>query len=488
MSLHDLLAAPGLERRGDPRYRIAAIRAADPLAADALLAAVPAMNARADVRALTTALRVLVPDPEATAAYGVTDALAAMRDLGLLLGSLKRHGVEPLTAVPEALPVLRELGRRTDMVPRDTVHHYTTWNPLGHRQRTYTGDPMEATLQDAVRMVFPGLVASLDSCAELARLEPYDPAFADALDRTAGHVQSMVAAIDLTVAGVDPVFFAREMRCYFEDIDVGGTAYLGPAAAQVPLWLVDLTLWQCDRDHSRYDAFLAESITYSLPSWRAHYHAHKGVTSAVSKLSAALSWEGADDLPPALAHSARALARVLRILKTFRARHITIARKAYSEEVRRYDQGSGGAPVALLREVLDLTRDNETLVRRTPRSPAPAPSSGPGTPTAGAAGGGAAGGPGAARTGAERSPAAADRAGTPDRMAVADRAAAAHPVVPPPRSGSSAPSGPSVPSVPSGSPVPPVPPVPHPRPAPTRSPRTPRTPRTTPEPAGDQSR
>ncbi|MFI1394835.1 monodechloroaminopyrrolnitrin synthase PrnB family protein [Streptomyces sp. NPDC020681] len=376
MSLYQLVA-PGLELRGEePRYRIAEIRAADPLGADAVLAAVPAMNADADVAALTVALRTLVPEPDLVAALSVTDALAAMRDLGILLGSLKRHGIQPVAAVPEILPVLEELGRRTDMVPRDTVHHYTTWNPLGRRQRMYTGDTMEANLQDAVRMVFPSLVASLDTCAELARLEPYEPGFALALDRTAQHVQSMVDSIDFTVENVSPVFFAQQMRSYFEEIDVAGVDYLGPAAAQVPLWLVDLTLWQSDRSNPAYDAFLEDSVQYSLPSWRDHFAAHRGGTSAVSKLSAAISWEAADRLPPQLAASAASLAHVLRILKTFRARHITIARKAYSEEVRQYEMGSGGAPIALLRSVLDLTRDNETLVRRSvepPRSPAARP-------------------------------------------------------------------------------------------------------------------
>ncbi|MEV6393263.1 monodechloroaminopyrrolnitrin synthase PrnB family protein [Streptomyces sp. NPDC051907] len=363
MTLYDLVA-PGLDVHSEPRYRIAEIRAADPLGADVLLAALPAMNDAADTAALTVALRALVPGPDRVAGLGVVDALAAMRDLGMLLGSLKRHGVQPLAVAPEALPVLQELGRRTDMVPRDTVHHYTTWNPVGARQRMYTGDAMEASLQDAVRMVFPSLVASLDTCAEVARLEPYDPGFALALDRTAQHVQSMVDSIDFTVANVSPVFFAQEMRFYFEEIAIAGRDYLGPAAAQVPLWLVDLTLWQCDRGNERYDAFLDESVEYSLPSWRAYHAAHRGSVSAVSKLSAAVSWEAVDRLPAALAASAHALARVLRVLKTFRARHMTIARKAYSEEVRLYDVGSGGAPVELLRSVLDLTRDNETLVRQ----------------------------------------------------------------------------------------------------------------------------
>ncbi|MFF7179125.1 monodechloroaminopyrrolnitrin synthase PrnB family protein [Streptomyces sp. NPDC008121] len=370
MTLYDLVA-PGLDERGDPRYRISDIRAADPLGADALLAALPAMNADADVAALVVSLRTLVPDPDRAAEWNVEAALAAMRDLGILLGSLKRHGVQPVAAVPEVLPILELLGRRTDMVPRDTVHHYTTWNPLGPRQRMYTGHPMEGHLQEAVRMTFPGLVAALDTCARLARLEPYDPGFAVALDRLAHHVQSMVDSIDFTVAHVTPEFFALTLRPYFEEVEVAGRDYLGPAAAQVPLWLVDLTLWQCDRSHPDYDAFLDDSVQYSLPSWRDFHTRHIGGVSAVSKLSAAVSWENVERLPPQLEASAQALARVLKILKTFRARHIGIARKAYRDDLRLYDEGSGGAPIVLLRSILDLTRDNETMVRQATGSPRP---------------------------------------------------------------------------------------------------------------------
>ncbi|WP_328536593.1 monodechloroaminopyrrolnitrin synthase PrnB family protein [Streptomyces sp. NBC_00344] len=361
-SVHDLVT-----RRREPLYRIAEICEADPLAADALCRMLPAMNRAADVPALTAALRELTPDAERIATLNTVGSLAAMRDLGMFLGSLKRHGTEPCAAVPGVLPVLGELGRRTAMVPRDTVHHYTTWNPAGRRQRMYTGDPMEGCLQDAVRMVFPDLVATLDTCEELTGLEPYDPAFAHALDRTDEHVRAMVDSIDHTVAHVSPVYFAQVLRPYFEEIDVGGCGLLGPAAAQVPLWLVDMTLWQSDRPGARYASFIDESVPYSLPSWRAFHARHAGSPSAVSKLSAAVSWEGMERLPPQLTASAVSLARVLRTLKTFRARHFTIARKAYSDEVRLYEKGSGGAPVELLRSVLDLTRDNETLVRRSTR-------------------------------------------------------------------------------------------------------------------------
>ncbi|MFE0644141.1 monodechloroaminopyrrolnitrin synthase PrnB family protein [Streptomyces sp. NPDC058877] len=359
---------------GDPRYTTEDVRAADPLGADALLAAVPTLNARADAAALTVALRALVPDPAEAVRWSVGGALAAVRDLGILLGSLKRHGVQPLIAVPEALPVLEILGRRTDMVPRDTVHHYTTWNPTGPRRRSYTGDPVEARFQDAVRTVFPGLVAALDDCARTARLEPYDPGFASALDRMAGHLRTVADAIDPTVTRVPPEYFALTLSPYFEEVEIAGRDYPGPAAAQVPLWLVDLTLWRCDRSDAAHDAFLAESLPHAPPSWRAFHARHRGGVSAVSKLSAAISREGTAPLPPALTASAQALGRVLRILKALRARHTGIARTARRDEPRPYEE-DGGAPVALLRPILDLAGENEPPVRRAtaPHHPAGTP-------------------------------------------------------------------------------------------------------------------
>ncbi|WSM18722.1 DUF1864 family protein (plasmid) [Streptomyces sp. NBC_01717] len=61
-----------------------------------------------------------------------------MNPLPLLVGSVKRHGVEPVDAVPELEAPLLEFGARTSMIPRDTVHHYIGWNPTGSRERMYT--------------------------------------------------------------------------------------------------------------------------------------------------------------------------------------------------------------------------------------------------------------------------------------------------------------------------------------------------------------
>ncbi|CAM5649256.1 monodechloroaminopyrrolnitrin synthase PrnB family protein [Streptomyces narbonensis] len=290
---------------GDPRHRTEDIRAADPLGADALLAAVPAMNARADTAALTVALRALVPDQDRAAQWSVAGALAAMRDLGILLGSLKRHGIQPLAAVPEALPVL-ELrppdghGAPGHRPPLHDLEPARAAPPLVHR-------PSDRSAQEAVRMVFPGLVAAIEDCSRVARLEPYDPGSASALDRVARHVKTMVGSIDLTGSGRSrPVLRGRPCGRTSRRSRWWSATDPGLAAATIPFWLVDLTLWQCDRSDDAYDAFLAESLPYALPGWREFHARHRGGVSAVSKLSAAVSWERMDRLPPELVDGGRA--------------------------------------------------------------------------------------------------------------------------------------------------------------------------------------
>ncbi|MEU7752214.1 monodechloroaminopyrrolnitrin synthase PrnB family protein [Micromonospora sp. NPDC049171] len=346
--------------------RIENVRLLDPLNADPACFRLRAMNAQADVPAIAGALRALIPGLDEVATYSVDECLAAMRDLGMFLGSLKRHGVEPLSVVPEATAVLEELGRRTDMVPRDTVHHYTTWNPLGHRQRMYTGDPQEGFLQESVRMVFPSLRTGLNTCDVLADTAPTDPEFAPLLDELNLRLTAMVDSIDLVLRHVSPVFFARVLRPYFEEIIVSGRELLGPAAAQVPLWLVDQVIWAADRSEPDYSEFIRHSVPFSLPRWRSYYTRWTERRSVVSRLVDAFGGvdgaaTGNDSL--VLRRGAEALARVLRTVVVFRGRHLGIARQAYQADLRLYPVGSGGASVELLRQIIDLTRQNAGLVQ-----------------------------------------------------------------------------------------------------------------------------
>lgn len=343
-------------------FDVATIRNLDPLQVDAELDKVRRMNRSGDVPSLVKLLQHVTKQIIGTDIETPEAALAAMRDVGIVLGSLKRHGVQPVAAVPEVERPLLYLGEVTRMIPRDTVHHYSSWNPTGARRRMYTGDEQEGWLQDAVVSVFPSLSASLDASETLSEMDPRDVRFGPTAGMLCSAVRVMVEAIELVTAKVSPIFFAQTLRPYFEEITIDGRSYLGPAAAQSPLWLVDLCVWASDRSRPEYDKFLSESIQYSLPPWRDFYARHASKPSIVSRVTARLETVE-DQSREGVIHSATSLAELLKILRLFRARHIGMAHRAYSEEVRLYEHGSGGAPVALLRQILDLTRENELLMQ-----------------------------------------------------------------------------------------------------------------------------
>jgi hypothetical protein len=327
----------------------------DPLGADAVLPSVPAMNRAADVGALVSALHLLAPDEARVAGFDRPACLAAVRDLGILLGSIRRHGFEPLGAAPSVEAPLLLLGQRTAMVPRDTVYHYGPWNPPGPRQRMYTGEPDEDVLIHSVRSAAPALAACIASLADALDLPLESPAFVASCDGAAARLQAMIQAVDFVRDALTPLFFARSLRPYFEAIVVGGRSYLGPAAANLPVYLVDHLLWSSDRPEPEHHAFQREASQHAPAGERSLFARREGQPSLSTRVAAALRATPGQG-SAALRASAEAVCGLLRVLTTFRGRHLVLARREYAPDVRLYAAGSGGGTVELLAKVLALTR------------------------------------------------------------------------------------------------------------------------------------
>lgn len=357
-----LNVAEAAKNAGSTTRRRSVVAALDPLGCDAACRQLPAMNDSCDVSALVRALLEISPTTRAVAHYSPAECLAAMRDLGLFLGSIKRHGAEPLAVVPHLAPVLHELARRTDMIPRDTIHHYTEWNPVGPRQRTYTGRPPETVLIDSVRTVLPHLSNAIDLCGSLLELSPLAPSFASLLADLAQETHFFGHPISEVVTQVSPQFFAQVLRPYFEEITVDGTVYLGPAAANIPLFLVDLAVWASDHGQHSYTLFMQESARHTLPRWRVLLPLWNQQPSLVTRMTSLLHALPAEPLPTPLREAASSLTTVLQNLLIFRGKHITIARQAYKEGVALYPTGSGGGDIDLLRSIIGLTRQHRAVV------------------------------------------------------------------------------------------------------------------------------
>jgi hypothetical protein len=328
----------------------------DPLKLDADLRRLPKLNEAADVDALARVLGEALPTEQRIAGFTLQECLAAMRDLGMYLGSLTRHGVVAFDVVAGATRPFELLGRRTRMIPRDTVYHYTCWNPTGERERLYTGHPMERALIDAVRTCVPELARALDIGRSLSEADP----------RSAGHTgdwASFIACVNVVdtvmrtvLADVSHEFFARELRPYFADVRVAGRTYMGPAAAHVPLFLIDLLLWASDGGGEEYLAFCDEFASHTLPDWRERYVEWRAKPSLVTRFAAALAEPLTPDETRHAQAGTRALGEALRVLTSFRGKHLVMARRAYHEEVRIHELGSGGGSTELLDEIITRTR------------------------------------------------------------------------------------------------------------------------------------
>ncbi|MFD3330748.1 monodechloroaminopyrrolnitrin synthase PrnB family protein [Streptomyces sp. NPDC058701] len=338
-------------------HNAALVQGIDPLKADHALHRLQLQNAACDVRHLAQALLGILPSADAVDSFSVEEGVAAVRDLGMYLGSLKRCGVQPATAVPAVVPVLTRLARLTGTIPRDTVYHYTVWNPTGTRERTYTGDLMERHLIQAVRHSAPALSHAVDACVRLSRTDPHDPDYAAESRHIAGLLAACDDAMKSVLTTVSPEFFAQTLRPYFEDVAIEGRPYLGPAAAHLPLSLLDLIIWASDRADSTYLRFCQEVGVHTLPRWRRLYDTAARSASQVTRLRVArASASGVADRRR-IAESAVGLSLVLKRLSSFRGKHLVMARRAYAHDRRRYELGSGGGSVDLLEGVLQGTRE-----------------------------------------------------------------------------------------------------------------------------------
>ncbi|MFI6762820.1 monodechloroaminopyrrolnitrin synthase PrnB family protein [Micromonospora sp. NPDC050417] len=320
------------------------------------------MNEMADVAALTRAFGDALPTLENIAALSPAECLAAMRDLGMYLGSLQRHGISAFDVLPHATRPFELLGHRTRMIPRDTVFHYSCWNPVGERERLFTGHPMERSLIEAVRSCVPDLGHAVEIARSLLDDDPASSLHAGKMAVLARHITAADRAMAGIIRQVTPAFFAQVLRPYFEDIRISGRRYMGPAAANIPLFLVDMLLWASDHGSEEYSAFCREVASQTLPHWQARFAEATTMPSLASRIAAALAGDRSAAGAANLQNSAQSLLMALRSLISFRGKHLTMARRAYHEDLRLYPLGSGGGSVGLLEEILHLTQQNGAMI------------------------------------------------------------------------------------------------------------------------------
>ncbi|WP_268905930.1 monodechloroaminopyrrolnitrin synthase PrnB family protein [Citreicoccus inhibens] len=345
------------------------VAALDPLNAVATLRRLPVLNQQRDVPGVLALLQGLLPKLELAERWEFLDAAAAMRDIGFFLGSLKRHGHEPVEVVPGLEPILLALARTTQLPPRETLLHVTVWNPSAdHLERRYTTCADEIHLLESVRISMAALDAAILRTVDLHDVSLDSAEFAPRCDEITELLKKMVDSIVYAYRNISPRNFMHELRPYYEPIRVGGQSYLGPGAVEMPLFVLEHVLWGARSEHANYKDFKETYLPYVLPRFRDIYRQFLHQPSVLDRV---LEQVGS---PPALTERHRAglkaLDKIFDVLLRFRAPHVKLAEQAYLAEREAHSVGSGGYAPSMLDELLALTREARLRLTLALRAPA----------------------------------------------------------------------------------------------------------------------
>jgi hypothetical protein len=330
------------------------IKSLDPLAFDQKLKTLHLLNKGGDVKEIIHFLYASLPSPDVLETYSYEDSIAAMRDLGIFIGILKRFGVEPVEVIPELEYVLLVLMVKTSLPPRDTVMHYTLWNPDGARMRTYSEWPDERSLIVSVKIAIEDLMKGIVELQELCAMEATDPLFTGKCSEIRGRLEAMVNGIVYAKKNVSPAIFYNELRFYFDPIKVDyNKSYLGPGAVEMPMFVFDHLLWSCDLNDPVYTHFKEGYLPYNLPFIRNIYGDFNQKPSLLTRVSTNLKNNPSKENYRA----AKSVMDLCVVLKSFRMPHKKLAESAYASSPgaeKHHEVGSGGYSTDILQHIINI--------------------------------------------------------------------------------------------------------------------------------------
>jgi monodechloroaminopyrrolnitrin synthase len=340
-----------------------AIRSLDPLNFDDKLQILHLLNRAGDTKEIIQLLYRTLPVPSVLDSFNYIEAMACMRDLGIFIGILKKHGIEPVEVVPELEYVLLVLMVKTALPPRDTLLHYTMCNPDGARMRTYSGLPDERSLIESVKIAMPSLMEAIFQLQFLHSQNLSGIGFEMYCLELRDKMEAMVMGIVHAKKNVSPAVFSNHLRFYYDAIKVDyNKEYIGPGAVEMPMFVFDHLLWSCDCNDEQYNEFKEGYLPFNLPFVQEAYNEFKGKQSLVSRVIHQLKES------PSLA-SCRAGQTVLElctVLKSFRMPHKKLAESAYNHTDEHHrTKGSGGYSTDILQHIINLQNERIALLQLT---------------------------------------------------------------------------------------------------------------------------
>jgi len=340
----------------------------DPLDAADSLRRLPELNRQHLPIKIISQLARHIPNLAQVESWDYISAVAAMRDIGMFLGSIKRFRIEPEIVLPELTPVLLRLGEKTDLPPRDNAIHYTIWNGHGADLRTYTHHDQERVLIESTRSAYIALEKASKQLILLYDVSITDPYFGELCSQINSSMGQLGKTICQVFRDVGAEFFVTEIRPFFEPIMVDGKEHRGPGAVELPLFLIDHMLWSSNSNDAEYVSFKEDYLTTVLPEARTIYKKLSGQPSMLDRIIQELARQtstsnGAGKIKMSgnnsqlINNNLNELKRLFGRLISFRTPHLKLAQQAYNlTPDAQFDHGSGGYTPEIVGRVLMLTQ------------------------------------------------------------------------------------------------------------------------------------
>jgi hypothetical protein len=325
----------------------------DPLHADGLFRILPHLNASAhDVGQLVQVTKDYLPGEETLHTMSSLEAMAILRDLGMLASSLRRHGMEPREYIPGLERIFLMCGEKAGTVPRDTVFSYGPQNPPGERQRRFTPLSEERMFIASFTECMFQLDLAIDLLLQAKNTSIADPTFAPLCERSLQAFELLTKGMVEVRRNISAATFTFVIRPYFDPYQIGGRLLAAPGGTQIPILLIDQILWGSGCEDSTYQDYLVENIFYTLAKYRTLSHMLVGQVSLVQLAEQEMLRYNVTDSVVASLH---ALRTYLNRIMAFRYVHLAAARDSFALRSET-DSGSGGYKLDILDFLLRKTQ------------------------------------------------------------------------------------------------------------------------------------
>ena len=295
----------------------------DPFNLDDFLRKLPTLNNKWDLDWIVSYIsNKILASSNSLDELSKSDALAGLRDFGLIAWSLQKHWVE-ISSIGGYQELMLKLSKIWSESPRDTVYSYWPRNPSDDRLRTYTNTEEEKKFINSFNWAIQWLYWTIWWLLE--RHQNIDKwnyeEWLKNMKSCEAWFSEMISWILKTRKSISPEIFTNKLRPYFDPITINGVSYDAPWWAQMPLIIIDLLLWGSDVSSDLYRWFLDNNLKYCPQQLAWIWKEKLFEPSAITKLEN-MKNNQSDQI---IRQQAKLIEKILNKILWFRMPHLKIA-------------------------------------------------------------------------------------------------------------------------------------------------------------------